>query len=25
EKYQIGDVQAAPADTTTDPEQQPEA
>ncbi|MCW2676962.1 MAG: aceE, partial [Modestobacter sp.] len=25
EKYRIGDVQAAPADTTTDPEQQPEA
>jgi pyruvate dehydrogenase E1 component len=25
EKYQIGDVQAAPADTSTDPEQQPEA
>jgi pyruvate dehydrogenase E1 component len=25
EKYQIGDVQAAPADTTTDPEQQPGA
>jgi pyruvate dehydrogenase E1 component len=24
EKYQIGDVQAAPADTTTTPEQQPE-
>jgi pyruvate dehydrogenase E1 component len=25
EKYQIGDVQAAPADTTTTPEQQPES
>ena len=25
EKYQIGDVQAAPEDTTTTPEQQPEA
>jgi pyruvate dehydrogenase E1 component len=25
EKYQIGNVQAAPADTTTDPDQQPEA
>jgi len=25
EKYQIGDVQAAPEDTSTDPEQQPEA
>jgi pyruvate dehydrogenase E1 component len=25
EKYQLGDVQAAPRDTTTDPDQQPEA
>jgi pyruvate dehydrogenase E1 component len=25
EKYQIRDVQAAPADTSTDPDQQPEA